>query len=181
MEKRIITLFILLIITLSLMAPTILAADCPYDKVNCEYPGDCGRYIDQDNDNICDNSIIIPQESINLNSEPLKIKQSPPYHFFQIIIVLLILYLLTYSLSKFNYLKLITHRKIWNLLLLLTFLATSILGILLTIKINYGITINLPFKILFWHIEIGIAMATISIFHILWHWRYFKTYLKLKK
>ena len=31
-------------------------ADCPFWKVNCEFPGDCGRYIDKNEDNICDHS-----------------------------------------------------------------------------------------------------------------------------
>jgi len=30
--------------------------DCPFGKINCEFPGDCGRYVDSDNDKICDHS-----------------------------------------------------------------------------------------------------------------------------
>jgi hypothetical protein len=31
-------------------------SDCPHGEVNCEYPGNCGKYIDTDNNDICDHS-----------------------------------------------------------------------------------------------------------------------------
>ncbi len=31
-------------------------SDCPFGKVDCEYPGNCGRYIDLDANDICDHS-----------------------------------------------------------------------------------------------------------------------------
>ena len=73
------------------------------------------------------------------------------------------------------------HRKFWNILLLITFLASGILGILLVIRINLGIAMLLPFNIMFWHVEIGIAMVVISIFHTLWHLPYFKNLFMIKK
>lgn len=30
--------------------------DCPSGKIDCEFPGDCGSYIDTDKDNVCDYS-----------------------------------------------------------------------------------------------------------------------------
>ena len=30
--------------------------DCPFGKVDCEYPGNCGRYIDTNANDICDHS-----------------------------------------------------------------------------------------------------------------------------
>lgn len=59
-------------------------------------------------------------------------------------------------------------------MLLTTFLLSGLSGIYLIIQINYGFKISFPFNILFWHVEMGIAMATIGVFHILWHWKYFK-------
>ena len=72
------------------------------------------------------------------------------------------------------------HRKIWNALLLITFLASGILGILLVIRINFGVAIPLPFNVMFWHVETGIAMFMISIFHISWHGTYFKNMFRIK-
>jgi hypothetical protein len=64
--------------------------------------------------------------------------------------------------------------------LTLAFLVSGLLGILLVVRINYGPAIQLPFNILFWHVEFGIAMTLISIFHIIWHWQYFKGIIRLK-
>ena len=33
-----------------------VSPDCPYGEVNCTYPGNCGRFIDADNNDICDHS-----------------------------------------------------------------------------------------------------------------------------
>ena len=30
--------------------------DCPLAKTVCSYPGSCGRYVDNDNDNNCDHT-----------------------------------------------------------------------------------------------------------------------------
>ena len=31
-------------------------SDCPRSEVNCEYPGNCGRYVDTNDNGICDHS-----------------------------------------------------------------------------------------------------------------------------
>ena len=31
-------------------------SDCPHGEVNCEYPGNCARYVDTNNNDICDHS-----------------------------------------------------------------------------------------------------------------------------
>ncbi len=103
------------------------------------------------------------------------------YHLLSISLFLIVLYFISHILSKKKIIKIITHRKIWNILLLITFLISGILGILLIVRINFGSIIPLPFNILFWHVEIGIAMFVISIFHISWHWAYFKNMLRIKK
>ena len=33
-----------------------IGQDCPFGKTNCEFPSDCGLYIDNNQDNICDHS-----------------------------------------------------------------------------------------------------------------------------
>ena len=99
------------------------------------------------------------------------------YNFSLITITLLILYSITYILSKTNKIKIITHRKIWNILLLITFFIMGILGIILVLNIQYKTSIKLPSKALYWHVEAGIAMTLIAIFHIAWHLPYFKSIL----
>lgn len=264
--------------------------DCIFDEVQCEYPGECPRYIDTDGDGVCDHSESAPIDRVNeappveLNSfdtvdsslaEPalfaeelaldadlisgqdLKTKtvaevaeiyginshdyahalreyidfavepdtsflllhdnyalepsvakeialsvlsgnteeitqivaaaeleqssRESVYNFVPLSLILLALYLLTWLLAKFNKIKLLNHRKLWNWLLLATFLASGLSGIFLVLRINYGFIVSWPFNLLEIHVETGIAMAMISIFHIVWHWPYYLGFLLKKK
>lgn len=85
-----------------------------------------------------------------------------------------VLYLLTFFAARRDAIKKSTHRKIWNGLLLITFLVSGLLGLFLAIQINYDLKLNWFATLLYWHVEFGIAMAVISIFHLLWHLKYWK-------
>jgi uncharacterized integral membrane protein len=108
-------------------------------------------------------------------------KREPVYRFWSILAVLLILYLFTYILVKENKIKLLTHRRIWNVLLLVFFLISALSGVLLLIRINFGWGINWPFNLLKYHVETGLAMTLITLFHISWHWAYFTSMLKKRQ
>jgi hypothetical protein len=82
------------------------------------------------------------------------------------------LYLLTFFLSRRGVMKKSNHRKIWNVILLLTFLATGLIGLFLVVQLNYNLFFDWFSSLLYWHVEFGIAMAAVSIFHLLWHLRY---------
>lgn len=117
--------------------------------------------------------------AINIESESNK-NILPRYKFGLILVTILILYLLSYLMVKTKKISLLTHRRLWNVLLLITFLASIILGLLLIIRVNWGWSFNLPFNKLYWHVEFGTAMAIISFFHIIWHWRYFALMFRKK-
>lgn len=181
-------IFSLLLLILS--PATVLAwDDCPYGEVDCPHPGDCNRYIDIDSDEICDHSQPAPEDrnieiaNIQTTEDESLItnnKQSAmTYHLIPISLFLILLYFITHILSKKKIISVVKHRKIWNFLLLISFLLSGVSGILLVIKINFGITIPLPPNILFLHVETGIAMFVISIFHTFWHWAYFKNMFKI--
>ena len=96
-----------------------------------------------------------------------------PYTLILISALVFGLYFLTYFLSKTKILRKCNHRRIWNILLALTFLGSGVLGIILVIQLNYGIWMGIYREFLYWHVEFGIAMGLIGILHALWHWRYF--------
>lgn len=102
------------------------------------------------------------------------------YNFFPISIGLLLVYIISFVLSRFKVISYAFHKKIWNWLLLGFFLISAILGSFLVLRISNGIIIPLPFNMLYWHVEAGVALTAISIFHIIWHWRYFVTVFKKK-
>jgi len=185
-----IIIFALLLLVL-IPVSTLAWDDCLHNETDCLYPGDCARYIDTDSDGICDHSQLASEDrgdkiadaqttkEINISNTKDK-QQKSVYHLLPISLFLIVLYTISHILSKKKIVSVVNHRKIWNFLLLITFLASGTLGILLIIKINFGITIFSWFNVLFWHVEIGIAMFAISIFHIFWHWPYFKSMFKIK-
>ncbi len=121
-------------------------------------------------------------EIINL---PEKIDKGAPkmndYNLILISVIILIAYAISFIASRKKIIGVLAHRKMWNVFLLITFLVSAILGLLLVIQLNFGIVFPLPFNMLFWHVEAGIVMAIITIFHISWHWPYFKHILKRER
>ena len=185
--KRIFFILLLLIIT----PATVFAwDDCPYNKTDCSLPGECSRYVDADNDKICDRSQLSPEDRIEETASAQEInnknltttKQNKMiYHLLPISLLLIIFYAITRILAKKKIISVMDHKKIWNGLLLISFLISGMLGIVLIIEINFGTKFLLPFNILFWHVEIGIAMFVICVFHIIERWNYFRNLVTLKK
>ena len=89
-------------------------------------------------------------------------------------VVLTLLYLGTLELVRRKSMSLATQRRIWNVVLLATFTASTGLGVVLLLSINYGVVVPLPFRTMYWHVEAGIAMAVVSVFHVIWHLPYFR-------
>ncbi len=191
--KKIIFILILLVL---ISGATLAFEDCPHDEVDCAFPGECSRYIDTDGDGICDKSQPAPEDRaegmsvVEAESDSdtqimetpavIESKSKATYDLLVIFLALVILYAISYILSKKKIIRIASHRKIWNILLLVSFLISGSLGILLVIRINYGITIPLPFNVLYWHVEFSIAMFLISLFHTLWHGAYLKKLFKFR-
>jgi spermidine synthase len=96
-----------------------------------------------------------------------------PYHLFSISILLVLGYLASFMAVKIQLLPVSNHRKFWNLLLLLFFLSTGVLGLLLAIQVNYKLEWEWAKIALQWHVDLGIGFVAVSIFHLTWHLRYF--------
>lgn len=96
------------------------------------------------------------------------------YSLLPIIFLVLLAYVISRILTTAGILPLATHRKIWNTLLLVTFLVTGILGLLLVVDINYKLEWKWIRTALYWHVQCGIAMTLIAIFHLIWHLGYYR-------
>jgi hypothetical protein len=105
----------------------------------------------------------------------------PRYYLSPVAIVFLLVYGVSFALYRTKRLRVATHRKIWNLLLMATFLLCGILGLVLTWGITRTPRLMLPTWLLVWHVETGIAMCFISVFHIGWHLRYYLAIVKGKR
>jgi len=178
--KKLFILFLFLLIPFQIQA----IEDCPLGRADDVYPGDCGLYHDADHDAVCDYSQSDEKDSSscgipeNVTVESNSIPEGRVYHVLPISALVIVLYFLTHLLSKRKIITVLTHRRIWNVALLISFLISGIFGILLTIQINFNIKISLPFNMLFWHVEAGVAMFIITTFHIWQHSYYFKAIFK---
>lgn len=120
-----------------------------------------------------------PQQNVNspntssFVSQP-STKQSKGYRFITFALTTLGLYALSFTLWKKKIISKQTHLRIWNVLLLLTFILSALLGLVLTLQINYGFGMSVFRHILRIHVEFGVAMAIIGIIHCLFHLAYYK-------
>ncbi len=187
--KKIALILILVLSFILVFKPGFVYAwdDCVFGKINDEYPGDCARYIDTDNDGICDHSQPTPEdrdssqppEQKNLvpKEQPV-IKKTNDYYLAKLAMTLLLIYGASFLLTKLGKISIVQHRRFWNIGLTLSFLVNGLSGILLALNIAYGININLPFKTLFWHVETGIVFTMLAFFHLVWHLPYYKSLFK---
>ena len=103
------------------------------------------------------------------------------YQTIPIIMVLLIIYIITILLVKSKKITLLTQRHFWNIVLLITFLVSGILGLILAISIDQKINLSWYLQFLRLHVKFGIAMSIVSIFHLLWHLPYYSSIFKKQK
>lgn len=95
------------------------------------------------------------------------------YYLIPIVIISTVLYFFTFILSKNNIMTTMTHRKIWNWLLTVFFIATTFFAIIWLLNAEFALGIRLPINTSYWHIVTGLVMIMISIFHIGWHMSYY--------
>ncbi len=91
----------------------------------------------------------------------------------------LLVYLLSYLLTKTKYLKFTKHRRIWNLLLLLSFIVAGSIGFFMAFVYSFELNVEIPYGILQIHVEFGIIWFIVAFFHFLWHFTYFKKAIKV--
>ncbi len=103
------------------------------------------------------------------------------YYVSPIAIALFVIYVVSFVLYRTKHIRVTTHRKIWNVLLLVTFLSTGILGLLLAVRRDYVLTFSLPINMIFWHVEAGVVMTLTSLFHLSWHLTYYRDLLRSRR
>lgn len=156
---------------------------CPRNATDC--PGLCGLFIDKNGDSYCDIGNLSRKANVKSEKETIEkaktVSQKRPYHLIPISVSLFALYIVSLILVKVDLYRKATHRKIWNIGLIVAFLVSAISGILLAIFINNQAPPENYRLWLKYHVDFGIAMTIISVFHILWHLNYFKTILVKKR
>jgi hypothetical protein len=225
-------------------------AQCPWKKVNCK--NRCGRFIDENNNSICDLSeptkldtvkevektVVVKKQVVvekvvevnkkrcegckhekcvesesvdnakitentttdgddefksmdstevdttsvvNVNDASSTEEKDKPYSLIFISSLTVGLYLISWFAKNRKWIKFSTHRRIWNVLLLLTFLISCLFGFFLVIQINYHFVFDWYKTVLYWHVQVGIGMTIVAVLHILWHTKYFVNLFKKRQ
>jgi len=102
------------------------------------------------------------------------------YYFLILFFLVFDLYFISNYLVKIQKISLITHRRLWNVILLISFLVSGILGLILAALISLKISVLWYQSLLWIHVEFGIVMALVAIIHALWHLPYYLSLLKKK-
>jgi hypothetical protein len=105
----------------------------------------------------------------------------PHYYLSPVAIVFIIIYGVSFALYRTRRMRVTTHRRIWNVLLLATFLMCGVVGLVLAVGVTREIPWEAPAWLLVWHVETGIVMCFISFFHIGWHLRYYMAVVSGKR
>ncbi|MDR1006488.1 MAG: hypothetical protein LBL74_06455 [Bacteroidales bacterium] len=116
--------------------------------------------------------IVAAPQSVQAAPEPAK--TSKPYPLITIAVIVMALYAATALLVRAKVMRKITHRRIWNVVLLIAFIGSCIGGLYLVFGLNYGWYGGFYASVLKIHVWFGIVMTLIGLIHILWHIAYFK-------
>jgi len=91
-------------------------------------------------------------------------------------------YLLTYAIYRMGLMRKSVYVNIWNFILLLVFTVSALAGFVLLILLDMGITVPISPQLLYWHVEFGITVAIVTLFHFHTHWKSSKSlFIKAKR
>ena len=90
-------------------------------------------------------------------------------------------YLLTYSLYKLNLIKKAVHINVWNMIIGLAFLISAGAGFILLILLETGYTLPVNQGLLYWHVELGVSLVLVTVFHFHTYWKSAKSMFVSRK
>lgn len=90
-------------------------------------------------------------------------------------------YLITYSLYRLKVIRKAIHVNLWNFVLLLAFIISGGAGFILLILLELGVVLPISQPLLYWHVEVGVTLVVVTIFHLYTYWRPSRTLFKSAK
>ena len=82
----------------------------------------------------------------------------------------IIAYLISYALYLTNTISRKLHQRIWNIVILISFILTFGMAYLQTSLTEFGLNIPILPDLIYWHGEIGILFFFVLLFHIQINW-----------
>jgi hypothetical protein len=80
-------------------------------------------------------------------------------------------YLITYALYRGNLIRKSLHVNLWNMVIGVSFLIAGGAGFLLLILMEAGVIADFSPQLLYWHVEFGVTIALVTIFHFHTYWK----------
>ena len=87
------------------------------------------------------------------------------FHIIPVSILIIGIYFFTHYLFSKGILKPKKHKRMWNLLMLGSYLGTGITGLLLVYMINWGVLLAYRYGLAYWHAELALLMTIVTIIH----------------
>lgn len=168
--------------------------DCPYGLENDTYPGECPRYVDTNGDGICDHSQPDPSEtedtsnsdnSTSAESQSAGHNQtSIPWYENKEFVGFVLAFIVIVSgivLTKFAVRKKIISpvksKIIWNIFLLISFLFSSITGVILVLFVTFP-SLRIDINFIQLHAITSFVFMWITAYHLSTQKRYYAKGIK---
>lgn len=87
----------------------------------------------------------------------------------------LIGYLSTYTLYRKGLIRKIIHVSVWNFIILVAFMISGGAGLLLILLLELGMKLPISPQLLYWHVELGVTLAIVTLFHLHIYWKTFRS------
>jgi membrane protein implicated in regulation of membrane protease activity len=90
-------------------------------------------------------------------------------------------YLFTYGLYRLNLIRKSLHINIWNLIIGAAFIISAGAGFLLLFMLDFGVALPISPQLLYWHVELGITLALVTVFHFHTYWKSSTIFFRAKR
>jgi hypothetical protein len=92
------------------------------------------------------------------------------YDIILIATISIIAYFFSFALYKTNNISRKLHQRVWNVIILISFLLTFGMAYLQTLLTEFGLNIPIVPDLIYWHGEIGILFFFVLLFHLQINW-----------
>lgn len=181
--------FVVIFMALLVLPFLAMGQACPNGKTDSSCNGECGLYVDDDNNGICDNSenaTSVPEiisdapQKAPFEKPPTPAKEAPvsvKTEFIKIWIFSWGIYLLLTILAKRGKMAPNLPKKIFNALLTISFSVCALSSLALLLRSDFGYNLGIT-NLHQLHVESGIWLIGLALAHALWHIPYYLSYFE---
>jgi hypothetical protein len=170
------------LLILSIIPLLVFGQTCPKGKTE-PCTGECGLFVDENGNNVCDNSEQATPELVSDSPQEAKFvkpiikDEKPKTNFVKIWLLSWVVYIILGVWVKRGKFSAIAQKKIFNALLTVSFSVCAITSFAYLLRADYGYDLGIPYLYQL-HLESGIWLIGLGIAHALWHIAYYQNLFK---